>query len=86
MAFGPIGEGENPQWPYDDLVLRSPRCPWCGFTASLLVGTSITPRGLCLTADCRVMSFDPTRTWLELVDDLLYRLGKGSIEWTEPTT
>ena len=67
MYFGAIEPGETGLWPYDDLVLRTSRCPWCGFAVALLVAVNMYPMAWCLTDDCPAVMFDPTKTAEQLI-------------------
>lgn len=56
-------------WPYDDLVLRTPHCPWCGAQARILVGQNLHPMAWCPDDECQALSWDPTQTAKRLIEN-----------------
>jgi len=67
MPRTPIDYGESQQWPYVDLPLKTPHCPWCGSPGVGLVGLWIHPIFFCKDDDCPALSWDPSLAALELL-------------------
>lgn len=59
----------NPDWPYRDLVCRTPDCPVCGMPAQMLVGAILHPMAFCTNEECNALSWDPTKTHRELLEN-----------------
>lgn len=62
-------------WPYNDLVCRTPDCPMCGHPGAMLVGPMLHPMAFCENEDCPALTWDPTKSWAEL------RANARPIEW-----
>jgi len=60
MDFALYRSGESNDWPYYDLVLRSPACPLCRQAAMLLVAPTVHPQAFCTEEACKAFTWDPT--------------------------
>jgi hypothetical protein len=69
MEESPYYVGQSAPWPYKDLQLKTPNCPYCGAPGMLLVGANLYPMGWCPTEDCKALSWDPSKAALELLRD-----------------
>jgi hypothetical protein len=59
--FGPRERPPDPPgWPYADLHLATPNCPYCGWQAKMMVGTNVHPMAFCSNDDCPSFNWDPS--------------------------
>jgi hypothetical protein len=57
------------EWPYPDLQLKTPNCPYCGAAARIMVGANIRPMAWCPTDDCDAVTWDPTVAAAQLIQE-----------------
>jgi len=78
MDFALYRAGENNEWPYYDLDLRSPACPLCKSPALLLVAATVHPQAFCTEDACEAFTWDPTLSTEEL---LIHALNVAARRW-----
>jgi len=67
MSEPPDNATESTHWPYADLPLKCPHCPWCGSPPVGLIASTIYPTFFCRNEECPALTWDPTLPAIELL-------------------
>lgn len=68
------------EWPYPDLDLKCPHCPYCGAPARMMLGPGVHPMAFCTADGCPCFTWDPSKAAAELLpgEQMVIRDGEGN--------